>query len=131
MIDNNKHDLLEMPVYRLACELKRSVLSLIARLENRELRSVRSQTLGAVTSISANIAEAYGRFGFRDRVQFLYVARGSAWELIDHLGTVALVNQQEAAACNDLDKQVREVIRQLNAYIASLRRQGLKLKGKN
>ena len=39
----------------------------------------------AVTSISANIAEGFGRFSYKDRNHFNYQARGSAKEVQDFL----------------------------------------------
>lgn len=37
-------------------------------------------------SISANIAEGYGRFYYQDNVRFCYIARGSLEETLSHLG---------------------------------------------
>lgn len=39
----------------------------------------------AAISITANIAEGYGRFHFREGIQFYRISRGSLYELKDHL----------------------------------------------
>ena len=39
----------------------------------------------ASISITANIAEGYGRYHFREALQFYRIARGSLYELKDHL----------------------------------------------
>src|ERR1700757_64365 len=49
------------------------------RLGNQILRAARSTT--------ANIAEGYGRFHFLDNAKFCSNARGSCWEVLDHLIT--------------------------------------------
>ncbi len=41
---------------------------------------VGKQLTRAVDSIGANIAEAYGRFHYGEKIQFLYYARGSLFE---------------------------------------------------
>lgn len=44
-----------------------------------------SQIRRAVSSISANIAEGYGRHTTKDKVNFYYIARGSLTETQNHL----------------------------------------------
>ncbi len=110
-----------MALYKEARTLKSEVVALLGTNRLRKSR-IEEQTFSAAFSISANIAEAFGRFGYRDRIQFLYIARGSAWELIDHLHTMSLVEPEKAAQLERLTEGTRSVIRQLNGYIASLRR---------
>lgn len=46
-----------------------------------EIYALSSQIRRAVTSITFNIAEGYGRKTLKDRIHFLYIARGSLYEL--------------------------------------------------
>jgi len=39
----------------------------------------------ASRSVTANIAEGHGRYHFQENIQFCRQARGSLYELIDHL----------------------------------------------
>ena len=50
-----------------------------------ELFGLSSQMRRSAASITANIAEGYGRHGLKERVQFYYVAQGSLAELKDQL----------------------------------------------
>src|ERR1041384_3006777 len=43
-------------------------------------------------SISANIAEGYGRFYYQDNVRFCYMARGSLDEVLSHLAVAHDMN---------------------------------------
>jgi four helix bundle protein len=45
------------------------------------------QLLQAARSTTANIAEGYGRFHYLDSAKFVNNARGSCWEVLDHLIT--------------------------------------------
>jgi four helix bundle protein len=51
-----------------------------------------AQIRRASISVTANIAEGYGRFHYREGMQFYRIARGSLYELKDHL-----------ISCNDLE----------------------------
>lgn len=55
--------------------------SVIAKLPKSEIYALSSQMRRAVTSITFNIAEGYGRKTIKDRIHFLYIARGSIYEL--------------------------------------------------
>jgi len=43
------------------------------------------QLIRASRSITNNIAEGYGRFHFKENIQFCRISRGSIYECIDHL----------------------------------------------
>ena len=45
------------------------------------------QMLRAARSVTTNIAEGYGRFHYLDTAKFCSNARGSAYEVLDHLVT--------------------------------------------
>lgn len=79
------------------------------------------QLIRASRSISANIAEGYGRYHFQENIQFCRQARGSLTECLDHL----------ICACDEkyiTDEQLQEqrthyhhVIKLLNGYISYLK----------
>ena len=50
-----------------------------------ETYSLVDQIRRAVTSITANIAEGFGRHSFREKIQFYYIAKGSLEELRNFL----------------------------------------------
>ena len=54
-------------------------------LPNEEKFGLTSQIKRASVSITANIAEGYGRFHFQEGIQFYRISRGSLYELKDHL----------------------------------------------
>src|SRR6059058_5066479 len=62
----------------------RQVVSALPRDERYRLGD---QLLRAARSTTANIAEGYGRFHYLDNAKFCSNARGSCWEVLDHLIT--------------------------------------------
>ena len=59
----------------------------IPLLPNSEKYALANQIRRASVSITANISEGYGRFHYKESVQFYRIARGSLYELKDHLIT--------------------------------------------
>lgn len=66
--------------------VSKKVLPLLPKNEQFELAT---QLKGAARSVSANIAEGFGRFHYRDNYKFCSNARGSLFEVLDHLITAS------------------------------------------
>ncbi len=80
------------------------------------------QFLRAARSTTANIAEGYGRFHYLDNAKFCSNARGSCWEVLDHL----ITSHDEKLLCEELVFRGRELvgtaIKLLNGYMGYLKR---------
>ena len=75
----------ELVVWQLANELRNKVHAITATgLVTRDFRFC-NQIRDAASSVARNIAEGFGRYRHKEFAQFLSVARGSAFELADHL----------------------------------------------
>ncbi|MEK7324204.1 MAG: four helix bundle protein [Chloroflexota bacterium] len=80
------------------------------------------QLTEAADSISANIAESYGRTGTKDVVNFLIYARGSMYETKDRLGKAMrrkLISPERGQA---ILARLENLAPALNAYISAKRR---------
>ena len=76
-----------------------------------------SQLRRAAVSVTANIAEGFGRFSYQENIQFCRQARGSAFEVRDHLTTAfdqGYITLDEMKAADNL---AQRVIQTLNGYI--------------
>ena len=97
--------------------LRKDISDMLKGFPKEEKYRLTDQMLRASRSVTANIAEGYGRFHFQENVQFCRQARGSLAELQDHL-TVAL---DEGYISQKVEKEysirVEECIRILNGYI--------------
>jgi four helix bundle protein len=113
-----------------ALKIYRNVLPLLPLEEKWNLNSqIRRSSL----SVSANIAEGYGRFYYQDNVRFCYNARGSLEETLSHLVFAFDAQFIPETLYKELSAEGDEIDRMLNGYIAYLKRskQGEKEPGVN
>ena len=70
----------------------------------------------------ANIAEGHGRFYYQEAIRFCYIARGSLSETYTHITLARELGYIPEKLFTDLRKQVEDLIRIINGYIAYLKR---------
>lgn len=70
----------DINAYRISNELSIYVWEIVSRWDWFPKRTIGAQFTDAIDSISANIAEGFGRFHKKDKQKFYYNARGSAYE---------------------------------------------------
>jgi four helix bundle protein len=75
----------DLEVYQAAREFRKSMYAVSRRLPDDEKFALVMQIKRAAVSLTNNIAEAHGRYHYRDQVQFVLYSRGSVEELIDDL----------------------------------------------
>lgn len=94
----------------------------IPRLPKEERYRLGDQLLRAARSSTANLAEGYGRFHYMDNAKFCSNARGSCWEVLDHLitGTDEKLLSDELLARGR--EFVGEAVKLLNGYMNYLKR---------
>jgi four helix bundle protein len=94
----------------------------IPALPKDERYRLGDQFIRAARSTTANIAEGYGRFHYLDNAKFCSNARGSCWEVLDHL----ITSHDEEFISAELFARGRELVghavRLLNGYMAYLKR---------
>ncbi|HEV7330392.1 MAG TPA: four helix bundle protein [Flavisolibacter sp.] len=70
----------DLEIYQLAQEIGEHVWTIVDTWDYFQKRTVGAQFVEAADSISANIAEGYGRYFYKDRKIFCYYSRGSIME---------------------------------------------------
>jgi four helix bundle protein len=71
----------DLAVYETSCSLADDIGVAVRRWASFDRWTTGVQLIRAADSIGANLAEAYGRGPFPDRRRFIFIARGSAYEL--------------------------------------------------
>ena len=112
-----------LKVWQLAVDLAESVLDLLEKApKNKHIRLV-SQMEAAATSPSQNIAEGKGRQYKKEFIQFLYIARGSVFEVVTLNEIFRRKNIFKKDDAVKIRNRCEEIDRKINGLINSLRGQ--------
>ena len=75
----------DISAYKTAFHLSNYVWEIVIKWEGFAKNTVGIQFVRAVDSISANIAEGFGRYGKKDKIKFYRYSQGSLKEVLDWL----------------------------------------------
>ena len=119
----------DLEAYKACRELRIFVhRQIVPLLINAKEFDLINQIKRSSRSITANLAEGYGRFHYMDKSKFCGISRGSLYETLEHCITA----NDELLITNELLKQTRELeqtaIALLNGYINYLYRASEKSK---
>jgi four helix bundle protein len=96
----------DLDVWKVCRDLRTQIVTIVRTFPKEEQYRLRDQLIRASRSVTANLAEGYGRFHYAENIQFARQARGSLYEIIDHL-TVA---QEEKLISDETFTLVRESV---------------------
>lgn len=111
----------EMPVWQKAMDLAVQIFRMTENLPRNEDYGLTSQIRRSALSVSANIAEAFGREHTLDKLNFYYHSRGSLSETKSHLLYGKKVGYFEEDVCDRIVDVIDQVWRDLNRIISSMR----------
>ncbi len=108
----------DLKVYK-KCRIFRKWVSKIVKqyFPKNEQYLLTAQILDASRSITANIAEGYGRHYYQDNMKFCRYSKGSLAETLEHLITAFDENYISTEILEDGKKQHDECMKLLNGYI--------------
>ncbi len=112
----------ELQVWKRSRELKSFMRGLIKRFPESEKYRLVDQIIRAKRSVTANIAEGFGRYYFQENIQFCRMARGSLSELLDHMITSFDNSYISEGEFTEAKKRIEDCMRLLNGYIRSLKK---------
>ena len=116
----------DLDVWKVGRQVRRELYVLTTDFPKQEQYCLGQQVRTAAISLTANIAEGYGRFHYKENIQFCRIARGSAYELLDHLIACKDEEYVSEKQYNDLQVQLRRFVQLINGYIRSIGRVGSK-----
>lgn len=73
----------DIEAFRVSFHLSNYVWDIVLKWNNFPQRTVGEQFIKAVDSISANIAEGFGRYGKKDKIKFYRYSQGSLSESLN------------------------------------------------
>ncbi|MCC7162279.1 MAG: four helix bundle protein [Anaerolineae bacterium] len=116
-------ELEELRVLQSAEQFSDEVWRIVAAWEPFARDVVGKQITRAADSIGANIAEAYGRFHYGEKINLLYYSRGSVYETKYWLNRCHARNLMNDAISQEMIQRLVEVTRQINSFVANLKSQ--------
>lgn len=111
----------DMPIWQNAIDIAEDIFKLTESLPKKEDYGLTSQLRRAALSISANIAEAYGRHHISDKINFYYFSRGSVTETQSHLeyaNRVGYINKDKAEV---LINRLSQIYNDINKIIVTFK----------
>lgn len=112
----------DLEVWKLNRDIKQFVKLLAIDFPINEKYDLKSQIIRASRSITANIAEGYGRFHYQENIQFCRQARGSLFEVLDHMIESYDCEYISLLQLNEYRLLHQKSLLLLNGYIAYLKR---------
>jgi len=110
----------DLDVWKVGRELRKELYSVADRLPEKESYNLAAQIRSAAISLTANIAEGYGRFHFKENIRFCRMSRGLAYELLDHLTTCKDQGYLKEKDYQDLYAGLSRFSQLPNGYIRSI-----------
>ncbi len=112
-------DFTELRTWQAARRFRQEVYRLTKTFPEEERFGLAAQMRRAAVSVTANLAEGYGRFSYQENMQFCRQSRGSMYELRDHLTTALDAGYVSCDRYRGSDSMALDVIRLINGYIRS------------
>jgi len=130
-MDENIFSLEKLDVWKEGRKFRKRISELTKQFPESEKYKLTDQMIRASRSFTANIAEGYGRFHYQENIQFCRQARGSLFEIFDHL-TVALDEGYiKIEELEEYKEDLFPLIKMTNGYIKYLRRRKVEGSGKS
>lgn len=113
----------DLECYKLALYVVIGIRDMIKLLPPEEKYDLAVQARRSSKSVTANIAEGYGRYHYLDSLYKYSIARGELNETLSHLINAKILGYIDQAAFEPLYNLIRETEQTLNGYMTYVKRQ--------
>lgn len=107
----------ELDCWKKATALRRRLSELVKKFPAEEKYRLIDQIIRASRSVTANIAEGFGRYHYQEYAQFCRQSRGSLFELIDHMIVARDENYVSGNEFNEIKNEIESCLTVLNGFI--------------
>ena len=109
-----------MVAWKESREFRIMISKLAENFPSEEKYSLTAQIKRSSRSITANIAEGYGRYHFQETMQFFRHSRGSLCETLDHLINALDEKYISSNEFEEVELKFSTVMKLINGYLAYL-----------
>lgn len=107
----------DINAYKISFEPSNFIWNLVIKWDSFSRNTIGSQIARAIDSISANIAEGFGRFHKKDKIKFYYNSRASVYESLDWLQKANVRKIIKLADYDHIFKVLIQLPKEINALI--------------
>ena len=111
----------ELIVWQKSMKLAEDMYCITDSFPPKEQFALTSQIRKAAISIPSNIAEGYGRNTSKNYVQFLYISKGSLFELETQIELSKRLNYINEEVYNNIEESIIEISKMLHSLIVKLK----------
>lgn len=122
-MDKKIQNFYDLVAWKNAHEFVLDIYKITQNFPKEERFGIISQIRRAASSITANIAEGFERFHFKDKTRFYYQARGSAAEVQNFILLASRLDMIDSICNEDLLIKSKNIIQLINGLIRSIRNQ--------
>ena len=116
-MEKNYLGLRDLDAYKTGFDLSNHIWDLVMQWENFAKHTVGKQIVNSSDSISANIAEGFGRYHKNDKTRFYRISRGSVLEVFDWIDKAKYRNLISQEEYNHISQELEKLPKQLNYLI--------------
>ncbi len=113
----------DLECYKLALDVIVNAYELARKLPTEEKFDLAPQLRRASKSVTANIAEGYGRYHYLDSLKFYSNARGSLNEMMSHVINARVLEYIDQAYFEQFYVLIQREEKMLNGYMTFVRKQ--------
>jgi len=119
-MNNKVQNFYDLEAWKKGHELTKEIYRITKKFPKEELYGIISQLRRAASSITANIAEGFARYHFKDKTRFYYQARGSVAEVQNFLLLSQDLNFIDSKICQELLEKSNQSRQLINGLIRSI-----------
>ena len=112
----------DLEVWKTSRDFRNDISKIAKTLPAEEKYKLVDQITRSSRSISANIAEGYGRYHYQENIQFCRQARGSLSETLDHLICAFDERYINEKVLSQFREQYSQCLKLINGYILYLKK---------
>ncbi len=110
----------ELRVYTLSMEMGEKVWNVVAEWNYFEKDTVGKQLVRAVDSVASNLSEGFGRYHYKEAINFGYYSRGSLYETRAWLTKAHNRGLITGELFHQFMMEINDIVVKLNNYIRSI-----------
>lgn len=107
----------DLEVYNLSFNLSNKVWDIVVSWNYLAQNTVGGQLVRSIDSVSANVAEGFGRFGKKDKIKFYRISRASFLESRDWLNKAVTRNLITEELHSEIINELNKLPKLLNGLI--------------